>query len=158
LRFPIKEPILVSVRVEGKNGYVRELSAVLDINSPYCMVLPQDAIVLGYSAAANKPGDQERYYPDEVPRMTGMRGVERGIKVSLKKVSIGPLAATDVDAVVFETGPPPNVHFDMILGRTFLKNFKFAVDLKGGKKGYLSLLPSASLRGNRETAVNPRAP
>jgi hypothetical protein len=130
LRFPVKEPMLVSVRVEGKNGYVRELSAVLDINSPYCMVLSQDAIVLGYSAAANKPGDHARYYPDEVPSMTGLRGIERGVKISLKKVSIGPLAATDVDAVVFETGPQPKVVFDMILGRTFLKNFKMTVDFK----------------------------
>lgn len=158
MRFPLKEPILVSVRVEGKNGFARELSAVLDINSPYCMVLSQDAIVLGYSAAANKPGDHERYFPDEVPRMTGLRGIERGIKVSLKKVSIGPLAATDVDAVVFETGLPPKVYFDMILGRTFLKDFKFTVDIKDGKKGYFSLLPSASRRAGLKTAVNPRAP
>jgi hypothetical protein len=158
LRFPIKEPMVVSVRIEGKNGFARELSAVLDINAPYCMVLSQDAIVLGYSAAANKPNDHARYYPDEVPSMTGLRGIERGIKVQLKKVSIGPLAATDVDALVFETGLPPKVYFDMILGRTFLKNFKFTVDLKDGKKGYLSLLPSASLRAKKETAVSPRAP
>jgi hypothetical protein len=157
LRFPIKEPMVVSVRVEGKNGFVRELSAVLDFNSPYCMVLSQDAIVLGYSAAANKPSDHARYFPDEVPSMTGMRGIERGIKIPLKKVSIGPLAAIDVDALVFETGLPPKVYFDMILGRTFLKRFKFAVDLKDGKKGYLSLLPSASLRANQKTAANPRA-
>jgi hypothetical protein len=142
LRFPVKEPMLVSVRVEGKNGYVRELSAVLDVNSPYCMVLSQDAIVLGYSAAANKPSDHARYYPDEVLSMTGLRGIERGIKIFLKKVSIGPLAVNDVEALVFENGPPPKVIFDMILGRTFLKNFKFAVDLKDSRKGY-SLLPHA---------------
>ena len=153
MRFPIKEPMVVSVRIEGKNGYARELSAVLDINAPYCMVLSQDAIVLGYSAAANKPNDHARYYPDEVPSMTGLRGIERGIKVQLKKVSIGPLAATDVDALVFETGLPPKVYFDMILGRTFLKNFKFAVDIKGGKKGYFSLLPSASLRADSKNRV-----
>lgn len=158
MRFPVKEPMLVSVRVEGKNGFVREVSAVLDINSPYCMVLAQDAIVLGYSAAANKPGDHARYFPDEVPSMSGLRGVERGIKVPLKKVSIGPLAATDVDALVFESGLPPKVYFDMILGRTFLKNFKFTVEIRDGKKGYFSLLPSASLRAKQKAAVNPSAP
>ena len=158
MRFPIKEPILVSVRIEGRNGFARELSAVLDINSPYCWVLAHDAIVLGYSAAANKPQDHARYLPDEVPSMTSLRGVDRGIKVPLKKVSIGPLVATDVDAVVFETGLPPKVYFDMILGRTFLKNFKFNVDIKEEKKGYFSLLPRRSRQSQKETAANPPAP
>ena len=140
----MKQPMLVSTRVEGKNGYVREVSAALDINSPYCMILGHDALVLGYSQAANRPGDHARMYPNEVPSVASMRGIERGIKIPLKKVSIGPLVATDVDALVLESGIPPTITFDLILGRSFLKNFKLTVDMKNGKKnGYLSLLPSA---------------
>lgn len=157
MRFPMKQPMLVSARVEGTNGNVRELSAVLDINSPYCMILGHDALVLGYSQTANKPADHARMYPDEVPSLASLRGIERGVKIPLKKVSIGPLVATSVDALVFEFSLPRTVTFDMILGRTFLKNFKMTVDIKDGKKGYLSLLPSGRPRTAQSTSVGPPA-
>jgi hypothetical protein len=154
----MKQPMLICTRVEGKNGYVRELTAVLDINSPYCMILGHDALVLGYSVAANKPADHLRMYPDEVPSLASLRGIERGIKIPLMKVSIGPLVATDVDALVFEFSLPRTVTFDLILGRSFLKNFKVTVDMKDGKKGYLSLLPTGRRRTNQRIPVQPASP
>ena len=153
MRFPMKQPMLVNARVEGKNGYVREVSAVLDINSPYCMILGHDALVLGYSQAANKPADHARMYPDEVPSVASLRGIERGVKIPLRKVSIGPLVATDVDALVFEFALPRTVTFDIILGRSFLKKFKLTVDMKDGKEGYLSLLPSGRRRPTPQVAT-----
>ena len=66
-----------------------------------------------------------------------MRGIERGIKVTLRKVSVGRLVATDVDALVLEMQPTRLGTFEVILGVTFLKNFRLTVDMKNG---YLSLL------------------
>lgn len=137
MKFVLKEPMLVSARVEGNKGTVRELSCVLDFNSPYCTILGVDAITLGFPHAANPPQDEERVRPGNVTRFTEMRGIERGIKVRLPKVSIGNLVARDVDAVVLELEHPRHITFDFVLGRTFLKNFKLTVDVG---KGYLSIV------------------
>jgi len=61
MRFALKDPMLVTIRVEGRYGAVRELSAVIDFNSPYCTVLSQDAIDLGY------PGGQQTQRAGEDP-------------------------------------------------------------------------------------------
>lgn len=137
MRFPLKDPMLVSARLEGRMGSVREVSCVFDFNSPYCTILRGDAIDLGFANAANLPQDEERVRPANVIRFTEMRGIERGIKVRLPKVSIGRLVARDVDAVVLELEHPRHITFDFVLGRTFLKNFKLTVDVG---KGYVSIV------------------
>ena len=138
MRFPLKSPMLVAARLEGQNSYVRELSAVIDFNSPWCIIPRQDALDLGYPEGANQVVQWEKVHPDKVPRFLTLRGIERGIKVSLRKVSVGRLLATDVDALVLEMPTSRFGTFDVILGGTFLKNFRLTVDMK---KGYLSLLP-----------------
>ena len=136
MRFALKDPMLVTIRVEGKYGAVREVSAVIDFNSPYCTVLSQDAIDLGYPEGGNKHNERERTHPEETTRFSSMRGIDRGIQVKLHKVSIGSLAAKNVVAVVLELEHPRHITFDFVLGRSFLKHFKLAVDVKAG---YLSL-------------------
>jgi hypothetical protein len=130
MRFALKDPMLVTIRVEGKFGAVRELSAVIDFNSPYCTVLSQDAIDLGYPEGGNKHNERERTHPEETPRFTSMRGIDRGIQVKLHKVSVGGLVAKNVDAVVLELEHPRHITFDFVLGRSFLKHFKLTVDVK----------------------------
>ena len=130
MRFALKDPMLVTIRVEGRYGAVRELSAVIDFNSPYCTVLSQDAIDLGYPEGGNKHSERERTHPEETPRFTSMRGIDRGIQVKLHKVSVGGLVAKNVDAVVLELEHPRHITFDFVLGRSFLKHFKLTVDVK----------------------------
>ena len=130
MRFALKDPMLVTIRVEGKFGAVRELSAVIDFNSPYCTVLSQDAIDLGYPEGGNKHNERERTHPEETPRFTSMRGIDRGIQVKLHKVSVGGLVAKNVDAGVLELEHPRHITFDFVLGRSFLKHFKLTVDVK----------------------------
>lgn len=136
MKLPMKDPMLVMARVEGEGGRVREVTAAFDFNYPYCTVLGQDAVDLGYPRAANKHTDEVRDHPEQTPWFTSLRGVDRGIIVNLHKVSVGGLEAKNVEAVVLELEHPRNVIVDMILGRTFLKHFKLTADLK---KGYLSL-------------------
>ena len=137
MRFALKDPMLVTIRVEGKFGAVRELSAVVDFNSPFCTVLSQDAIDLGYPEGGNKHNERERTHPEETPRFSSMRGIDRGIQLKLHKVSVGGLVARNVDSVVLELEHPRHITFDFVLGRSFLKHFKLTVDVN---KGYLSLV------------------
>lgn len=127
---------MVMARLEGERGAARELSAVIDFNYPYCTVLREDATELGFPRAANLHSDEWRDHPEQTPWFTSMRGIDRGIMVTFPKVSVGPLVARNVEAVVLEQEHPRFVVADVILGRSFLKNFKLIVDLK---KGYLSL-------------------
>jgi hypothetical protein len=137
LKLPLKEPGLVTARVEGKMGVVRELSSIINFNSPYCTILSMDAVDMGYPEAGNKHPDEERLHPKTVPRFTELRGIERGILVKLQKVSVGSLVARNVEAVVLELEIPRFITFDFMLGRSFLKNFKLTVDVK---KQYISLV------------------
>lgn len=137
MRFALKEPMILSARVEGQGGIARELSSVFDFNSPYCIILRQDAIDLGYPEAVYRHKDLERVHSDRVPRFTTMAGIQRGFKLELPKVSVGGFVATKVDTVVLELEHPRFITFEFVLGRSFLKNFKMTVDIN---KGYLSLL------------------
>lgn len=136
MKFVLKDPMLVTARVESQIGVVRELSSVFDFNSPYCVILGQDAIDMGYPKAANRFSDEERDHPLDTPRFTTMCGIQRGMKVKLHKVSVGNLVARNVDAVLLELEHPRFITFDFKLGRSFLKNFKMTVDVK---KKFVSL-------------------
>jgi len=136
MKLPLKDPMLVMARVEGEGGRLRELTAAIDLNYRYCTVLRADAIDLGYPRAANLHSDEWRDHPEQTPWFTSLRGIDRGILVTLHKVSVGNLEAKNVEAVALELEHPRLVIVDMILGRTFLKNFKLEVNFR---KGYLSL-------------------
>jgi hypothetical protein len=131
--------ILMS-RVEGPDGVVtRELSTILDPNFAYSVIFSKDAIDLGYREAAFRPKEFEKTHPESVPWVLEFRGIERTVKVRLAKVSVGRLVARDVDALIMELDLARMIPVDLILGRTFLKNFKMTTDIKAG---YLSLSES----------------
>lgn len=128
--------MVVMARVEGKAGVVRELPAAIDFNYVYCTVLRQDALDLGYPQGANKHTDEQQLHPERTPWFASLRGIDRGIMVTFPSISVGPVVAKDVDAVILEMEHPRQVVVDMILGRSFLKHCKLSVDFR---KGSLSL-------------------
>ncbi|MGA2665417.1 MAG: hypothetical protein ABSF83_10775 [Nitrososphaerales archaeon] len=136
LRLPLKTPMFLMARVEGPAGIKRELTTVLDPNFAYSVIFSRDAIDLGYPEAAMRPRELEKSHPERVPYILEFRGIERSVLVRLAKVSIGPVVARDVEALVIELDLARPLPVDLILGRTFLKDFRLTVD---GKKGYLSL-------------------
>jgi len=136
MRFPLKDPMLVYARVRGPNGKVREFGSVLDFNSPYCVIPPRHAVNLGCIEAAFRPRDWQKSHPTKVPYVVDLRGIERSILLKVPEVSIGELVAKDVGTVVLELEVPRMLPFDLVLGRTFLDNFKLALDAKAG---FLSL-------------------
>jgi hypothetical protein len=116
---------------------VRELSAVLDFNSPYCVFLvPRHAVNLGFVETAFRPRDWQKSHPGSVPYLLDLRGIERSILIRVPEVSLGKLVAKSIDAVVLELGVPRMLPFDLILGRSFLQDFRLTVDAKAG---FLSL-------------------
>jgi hypothetical protein len=128
--FDLKDPMILFARVKGKNGRVRELSSILDFNSHYCWILRKDAVDIGYPEVINRPEDYESIAMQRTPHVISARGLEQGILAKLSEVSIGDLTARDVDALAFKLDIPLMLPIDIILGRTFLDNFKLTVDPK----------------------------
>jgi len=136
LKFPLKDPMLVFARVKGRNDKVREFNSVFDLNSPYCVIPPKHAVSLGFVEAAFRPRDWQKTHPRNVPYVLDLRGIERGILLKLPEISIGRLVARNIEAVVLEFEIPRQVPFDLVLGRSFLENFKLTLNPKAG---FLSL-------------------
>lgn len=124
-------------RTLGRNGKARDVGALLDFNYHYCCISRDAAVELGFPEGASTASNYAALRPDLVPTIVGMRGMEKGILITLPKVSLGPLEATDLETIVFELGLPPLLPADIVLGYPFLKNFKLSVDFK---RGYVSLL------------------
>lgn len=124
-------------RVRGINGSVRELSSIIDFNSEYSVISSGDAIALGFNEGSVQPKYWRKSHPDKVPYILDIRGIERANIFTLPEVSLGLVTATNVDVAIIELGIPRAAPFDMILGRSFLKNFKFSVDMI---KGYMTLV------------------
>ena len=132
MKFKIKDPMLISVRVKGRANRVREISALLDFNTHLSWILRLDAMHLGYAEVSNKPEDYKTIAGGIVPEVLTMRGLEMGIVVSLTEVSIGTLSARNVKAFILPQDVPRLAPFDMVLGRSFMNNFKTVIDPKAG--------------------------
>lgn len=141
MMIPLRDPILTFARVKGQNGYVRELRAILDFNSPFSVMLSRDGVSLGYAEAAFRARDWQKTHPSKVPYFLDFRGIERSILLEIAEVSLGELVARDVKTIVLELDLPRMVPIDLILGRSFLDNFKLTLD---SERGYLSLVERAS--------------
>ncbi len=136
MKLLLADPMYVFARVKGPNGVVRELRAILDFNTPFCVMLSKDGVNLGYPEAALRPRDWEKSHPDRVPYIYDFRGIERSILVKLPEISLGRLTAKEVEAIVIELDLPRMLPVDLVLGRSFLTNFKLTLDWT---KGYLTL-------------------
>lgn len=138
MKFKIRDPMRITVRVEGKAKRVREISAILDFNTHLSWILRLDAMHLGYNEVSNKPEDYRTIAASVVPEVLTMRGLEAGIVINLTKISIGNLSVGDIKAFILPQDIPRLVPFDMVLGRSFMNRFKTVIDPKAG---YLTLTP-----------------
>ena len=136
MKFILKDPMIVFARVKGRNGRVRELSALLDLNSHFSWMLRKDAVDIGNPEAINRPEDYELVAARRTPHVISSRGLELGILVSLEEVAIGNLSVKKIDAITLKMDLPMMLPVDLILGRNFLENFVVTID---SKAGYLSL-------------------
>jgi predicted aspartyl protease len=123
-------PITVWCRIKGLNGKSRELKGLIDFNYQFCLMPRQDAMDLGYSDASQRHKGWYETRPDRAPLVLTFRGIERTIQINLKEIVVGRLVAKDVDTVVLEYDPPSLSPIDVILGWSFLQNFRITVDPK----------------------------
>ena len=131
MRVELGQPTFLTCRILGKNSVRRELSCILDPNFHYSAIYAKEALALGYSDASFRPEELASLkHPEEVPYVLTFRGIERSIRVRLKEVALGQLVARDVDALVFVVDIPLLLPADVILGRTFLQNFKLGYNFK----------------------------
>ncbi|MCK5577660.1 MAG: aspartyl protease family protein [Dehalococcoidales bacterium] len=125
MKFKIEpdKPITLFVRFKGTKG-VREMRAVLDTGSQYCIIPLQDARQLGYDAYfnADDPGE-------------GTKGITKTDlvevdEIELEEVSVGDLVAKRVKSLVWTL--PRLGGLEATLGLSFLEQFKTTLDFKQG--------------------------
>ncbi len=121
-------PITFFVRIKGPRG-VRELRAVLDTGSSLCTIPTTDAREIGYEA----------FYDPIVNKGEGVytltqTGILDAGPLTLEEISVADLSAKNVPAIACNL--PRMGGIDMILGLSFLNNFKTTIDFN---QGYLTI-------------------
>jgi len=122
------KPITFFVRIRGPRG-VRELRAILDTGSSVCTIPVTDAREIGYEAFYDPIVDKG----DGIYTITQTGILDLG-PLTLQEVGVAELSAKDVTAVV--SNLPRAGGVDVILGLSFLQNFKTTIDFD---QGYLKL-------------------
>jgi hypothetical protein len=136
MKLKLKDPMIITARVEGKQGRIRELSALLDFNTHFTWIFRLDALHLGYPEVNHRPEDYKSFSSSSTGEILSLRGIELSIQVQLTKISIGKLSASNIRAFILPLNVPLDFPIDLILGRSFLDKFRVVFDPKAG---YLSL-------------------
>jgi predicted aspartyl protease len=119
-------------RLKGPNGAVREVPAIISPSFTYCTILRSDAARIGYPSVTSRPEDLRDAFPHDVLNIITSKGIEIGTFIKLSEISVGPLKAENVEAMVMRAEFPQMIPVAVFLGRSFLKNFKLEVDPKSG--------------------------
>jgi predicted aspartyl protease len=104
------------VRLKGRNGATRELRALVDPATDYCVLPKPDAYRLGYPEAAH---DDPISMPPNLITLVSSAGFSQGMLIKIEELSLGTLRVKDVDFLAFDL--PQAVCYDSILGRTFFQ-------------------------------------
>ena len=110
-------PPIITVEIGGPNA-VKDVDALIDTGSTYCVISLDDAIGIGY----------EPWKAEAVPVGTasGM------ITVSLIKVGSVKVLGLEIANVETLAKDLTDVGVDAVIGWSFLKHFKFCFDSEGG--------------------------
>ena len=101
------------------------------------MKFAKDALGLGFPEAAIRPRDWQKSHPNRVVYVLDFRGIERTVLMKMPKISLGNLEVANVETGVYEVALPHTLPFDLLLGRSFLENFKITIN---SAKNYISLV------------------
>ncbi|MDG6901426.1 MAG: hypothetical protein JRM80_05635 [Nitrososphaerota archaeon] len=123
MEIPFKGFPVVFARLRGRNGCVREYSALLSPGTEYSLVPKVDAYRLGYPEAAR---DDPVTEPPNLFRGVTFDGYWEGMLISLKEVTIGGASQSDVDFIAYDV--PQMAGFDVVLGKSFLARSGVVID------------------------------
>ena len=132
MKFKTFGPLMVFCRLRGPNGAVREVPAIIAPSFHYCTILKNDAARIGYPSVTSRPEELRTTNPGEVLEIITSKGIEVGTLVKVSEITVGPLKAENVEAMVMKAEFPQMIPVAAFLGRSFLKNFKLEVDPKSG--------------------------
>lgn len=132
MRFKTSGPLVVFCRLKGPNGAVREVPAIIAPSFTYCIVMRNDAARIGYPSVTSRPEDLRDAFPHDVINVITSKGIEMCTLVKLSEISVGPLTAENVEAIVMRAEFPQMIPAAVFLGRSYLKNFKLESDFKSG--------------------------
>jgi predicted aspartyl protease len=120
---------VIFVRLKGRNNSVRELLALLDPASDYCVLPKPDAFRLGYPEAAH---DDPITTPPNLLTAASMAGYTQSMLIKMKQVWVGGIESEEVDFLAFDL--PQSICYDAILGKSFLKAAGVKLEMDYAKK------------------------
>lgn len=118
----------VFVRLTGRNGFVRELNAVLDVSAEYCIIPPVDAYNLGYPEAANN--DPVAPAANTIDYLS-YEGIAKAALIVIAGVELGGMRFRNVEFVAHDL--PQQTRFDVLLGRSLLQFLRLDLDYAKGQ-------------------------
>lgn len=130
ISMPFRRFPTLFARLKGRNGAVREFSALLSPASDYSLVPLVDAFRLGYPEAARGGPVTE---PQNLFRGVTFTGFWEGTLITMREVSAGGVTLPNVDFIAYDV--PQVSGFDVVLGRSFLAPSGFRIDYSGGTVG-----------------------
>jgi len=123
VEFPFRKFPEVFVALKGRNGAVRECSALVDPGSEYCLMPKVDAYALGYPEAAN---DDPVTPQDNTLTYTSFDGYGKAALIGLAEVSFGGFSFPNIEFLALDL--PQVARYDVVLGRSLLKFTKLEID------------------------------
>lgn len=124
MRLPIEIPLIVkNVKLTGPSGSIG-IDMILDTGAALTVVSWADLKIIGYDPAII----------EERQKIITANGVIEVPALKLKQISIGDIAAKEVDVICHDI--PELASIRGMLGLSFLKNFRTVIDYK---KGFLEI-------------------
>lgn len=131
---------IVFAKIRGKKG-VRELKAIISPASEYTVITNKDALQTGYDFSVGRDGGGAL--------VITAGGIMKAAIVKIEEISVGECSAKGVEALCYELPEPAGA--DLILGRTFLKNFSLLFDYSRDVLRMLPLQQSVEVAGADKT-------
>ncbi len=117
-KFPV-----VFAGLKGRNGVVRECTALVDPCSEYCIVPKVDAYALGFPEAAN---DDPITPADNTITYASADGYGKAALIGMTEVSIGGITFANVDFLAFDL--PQVLRYDVVIGQSLLRSTRLSID------------------------------
>jgi predicted aspartyl protease len=130
MKFKTSGPLIVFCRLKGPIGAVREVPAIIAPSFHHCVILKNDAARIGYPSVTSRPEDLRDTNPRDVVNVITSKGIELGTLVKVSEISVGPLKAENVEAMVMKAEFAQINPVGAFLGRSFLRHFKLEVDVR----------------------------
>lgn len=120
MRIPIGIPLIVkNVKITGPLGSI-SIDVILDTGAAITAISWADLKIIGYDPAVI----------EERRKIITANGVIEVPKLKLKRISVGDIAAQEVDVICHDI--PELASVRGMLGLSFLKNFRTVIDYKKG--------------------------